>query len=109
MPARGEWLNTTVTDTATAEAEAWKTYHERRELAVVQPLGSLALVNTQIIDSEQPVWGVPGRWAPLPEGESGLKVIATVADGIRAGADLVLFSGYGAGMTWASALVRWSG
>lgn len=89
MPARGGWLNTSVTDTLTAEAEAWKTYHERRELAVVQPLGSLALVNTQIIDSEQPVWGVPGRWAPLPEGESGLKVIATAADGIRVDGELV--------------------
>jgi uncharacterized protein (DUF1684 family) len=72
-----------VTDTATSEADLWKTYHERRELAVVQPLGSLALVNTQIIDSEQTVWGVPGRWAPLPAGESGLKVIADAADGIR--------------------------
>lgn len=71
------------------EAEAWKTYHERRELAVVQPLGSLALVNTQVIDSEQPVWGVPGRWAPLPEGESGLKVIAEALDGIRVDGELV--------------------
>lgn len=77
-----------MTDTADA-AEAWKTYHERRELAVVQPLGSLALVNTQIIDAEQPVWGVPGRWAPLPEGESGLKVIAEAADGIRVDGELV--------------------
>ena len=78
-----------VTDTQTPEAEAWNTYHERRELAVVQPLGSLALVNTQIIDSEQPVWGVPGRWAPLPEGESGLKVIAAAADGIHVDGELV--------------------
>lgn len=89
MTARGRWLNDCVTDTTTAEAEAWKTYHERRELAVVQPLGSLALVNTQIIDSEQPVWGVPGRWAPLPEGESGLRVVATAADGIRVDGELV--------------------
>jgi len=78
-----------VTDTATAEAEAWKTYHERRELAVVQPLGSLALVNTQVIDSEQTVWGVPGRWAPLPEGQSGLMVIATAEDGIHVDGELV--------------------
>lgn len=85
-------MNDCVTDTTSApptEAEAWKTYHERRELAVVQPLGSLALVNTQIIDSEQPVWGVPGRWAPLPDGESGLKVIAAAADGIRVDGQLV--------------------
>ncbi|HWM34738.1 MAG TPA: DUF1684 domain-containing protein [Pseudolysinimonas sp.] len=78
-----------MTDTATAEAEAWKTYHERRELAVVQPLGSLALVNTQVIDSEQTVWGVPGRWAPLPEGQSGLMVIATAEDGIHVDGELV--------------------
>jgi uncharacterized protein (DUF1684 family) len=58
------------------------TYHGRRELAVVQPKGSLALVNTQWIDSEQTIWGVPGTWAPLPEGESGLKVTAVASDGI---------------------------
>ena len=89
MSAQGRWLNDVVTDTTTTAAEAWTTYHERRELAVVQPLGSLALVNTQIIDSEQPVWGVPGRWAPLPEGESGLKVIGSAADGIRVDGELV--------------------
>ena len=58
-------------------------FHERRQLAVTQPLGSLALTNTQLVESEQPIWGVPGRWAPLAAGESGLKVIATVADGIQ--------------------------
>lgn len=70
-------------------AEAHSYFHSRRELAVVQPLGSLALITTQVIDSEQPVWGVPGRWAPLPEGESGLKVIADAADGIRVDGALV--------------------
>lgn len=82
-----------MTDTATAAPqspeEAHAHFHARREQAVVQPLGSLALVNTQLIDAEQPVWGVPGRWAPLPEGESGLKVIATAADGIRVDGELV--------------------
>jgi uncharacterized protein (DUF1684 family) len=82
-------LNDFVTDSTPTEAEAWKTYHERRELAVVQPLGSLALVNTQIIDSEQPIWGVPGVWAPLPAGESGLKVTAAAADGIHVDGVLV--------------------
>ena len=72
---------TDTTTTPTAE-ELLATYHERRELSVVQPLGSLALVNTQWIDSEQTIYGVPGRWAPLAEGESGLKVIASAADGI---------------------------
>lgn len=64
-------------------------FHERRELSVVQPLGSLALVNTQLVEQEQTVWGVPGRWAPLPAGESGLKLTASAADGIRVNGDLV--------------------
>lgn len=64
-------------------------FHERRELAVVQPLGSLALTNTQVVDSEQPIWGVPGRWAPLSAGESGLRVTAEAADGIRVDGVLV--------------------
>ena len=74
-----------MTDTATTRttpAEQFANYHARRELAVVQPKGSLALVNTQWIDSEQTIWGVPGTWAPLPAGESGLKVIATAPDNI---------------------------
>lgn len=70
-------------------AEQYAYFHERRELAVVQPQGSLALTNTQAIDSEQTIWGVPGRWAPLPEGESGLTVIAAAADGIRVDDELV--------------------
>jgi uncharacterized protein (DUF1684 family) len=82
-------LNVNVTDTTTTEPEAWQTYHERRELAVVQPLGSLALVTTQVVDAEQTIWGVPGRWAPMPEGESGLKVIAEAADGIHVDGVLV--------------------
>ena len=77
------------TETAPSPADEWQTYHERRELAVVQPLGSLALVNTQVVDSEQTIWGVPGRWAPLPAGESGLKVIAEAADGIHVDGVLV--------------------
>lgn len=82
-----------MTDTATTSQqtpeEALAYYHSRRELAVVQPLGSLALVNTQVVDSEQPIWGVPGRWAPLAPGESGLAVIASAADGIRVDGELV--------------------
>jgi uncharacterized protein len=74
-----------MTDTATsspAPEQLLATYHERRELSVVQPKGSLALVNTQWIDSEQAIWGVPGVWAPLPAGESGLLVTAAASDGI---------------------------
>lgn len=72
----------------TPEAQ-YEYFHSRRELAVVQPQGSLALTNTQAIDSEQTIWGVPGRWAPLPAGESGLRVIASAADGIQVDGVLV--------------------
>jgi uncharacterized protein len=82
-----------MTDAATTPQqtpdEAYAYFHQRRELAAVQPLGSLALVNTQVIDAEQPIWGVPGRWAPRAEGESGLRVIASAADGIRVDGELV--------------------
>lgn len=73
-----------MTDTTTAPTpeQVLATYHERRELSVVQPKGSLALVNTQWIDSEQTIWGVPGTWAPLPKGESGVRVTASAADNI---------------------------
>lgn len=74
--------------TTTPEAEL-ATFRERRNQAVVQPLGNLALVTTQWIDSEQPVWGVPGLWAPLPAGESGLRLTAAAADGIRVDGELV--------------------
>ena len=92
MRRQSRWLNTFVADTVTdseTPAQQWQTYHERRELAVVQPLGSLALVTTQLVDSEQTIWGVPGRWAPLAAGESGLKVIAEAADGIHVDGVLV--------------------
>jgi len=83
-----------MTDTATQSNEAPRTdpnsvlarYRARREQAVTAPQGNLALVNTQWItgepDSEQPVWGVPGLWSPLPKGESGLKVTAQATDNI---------------------------
>ena len=79
-----------MTDTQTPTPESLlATYHERRELSVVQPKGSLALVNTQWIDSEQTIYGVPGTWAPLPAGESGLLVKAVAADGITVDGVLV--------------------
>ncbi|QDZ13917.1 DUF1684 domain-containing protein [Humibacter ginsenosidimutans] len=77
-----------MTDTTAAPvtdpAELLATFHSRRELSVVQPTGSLALVNTQWITdaAPQPVWGAAGLWAPLPAGESGLKVTASAADGV---------------------------
>jgi len=81
-----------MTDTATTMStpeSQFATYHARRELSVVQPKGSLALVNTQWIDSEQTIWGVPGTWAPLPAGESGLLLTATASDGISVDGALV--------------------
>jgi uncharacterized protein (DUF1684 family) len=54
-------------------------FHEARERAVTGPQGSLALVNTQWVDSEQTIWGVPGRWAPAV---GGLTVSAAASDGI---------------------------
>lgn len=75
--------------TTTDPAAELAVFRERRELAVTQPLGSLALTTTQWVDSEQQIWGVPGTWAPLPAGESGLALTATAADGIRVNGDLV--------------------
>ncbi|AYF98954.1 DUF1684 domain-containing protein [Protaetiibacter intestinalis] len=69
--------------------EQFAFFHSRRELAVVQPQGSLALTTTQVIDIEQTVWGVPGTWAPLPAGESGISLTATAADGIQVDGVLV--------------------
>lgn len=76
------------TDQTTPE-QLLAVYRERRELAVVQPKGNLALVNTQWVDSEQTIYGVPGVWSPLPKGESGLRVVAVAADGIRVNGELV--------------------
>jgi len=55
-------------------------YHARREESVVHARGNLALTNTQWVDSEQTIYGVPGRWAPNDGG--GLKVIAAASDNI---------------------------
>ncbi len=84
-----------MTDKATAQPaagtpeEAIAIYRERRQQMVVAPRGNLALVNTQWVDSEQPVYGVPGLWSPLPTGESGLRLTAVAADGIRLDGDIV--------------------
>jgi len=74
-----------MTDETTPES-LLAVYRERRELAVVQPKGNLALVNTQWIDSEQTIWGVPGTWAPA---EGGLAVTATSDDAITVDGTLV--------------------
>ncbi len=80
-----------MTETAapTTPAERYALFRERRALAAVQPHGPLALVNTQWVGDEQTIWGVPGRWAPAPEGHSGLLVTASAADGITVDGELV--------------------
>ena len=79
----------TDTTTTTSPEQRLATFRERRDLAVVQPKGSLALVTTQWVDSEQTIWGVPGTWAPLPAGESGLKLTAAASDNIMVDGILV--------------------
>jgi uncharacterized protein (DUF1684 family) len=74
------------TRTTTPE-ELYATYHARREESVVQPKGNLALVNTQWVDSEQTIYGVPGRWAPAVGG--GLRVTAAASDGVHVDGVLV--------------------
>ncbi|ANF30678.1 hypothetical protein A0130_02420 [Leifsonia xyli] len=76
-----------MTDTVQTDPNAvLARYRARREQAVTAPQGNLALVNTQWItgdpESQQPVWGVPGLWSPLPAGQSGLKVTAQATDNI---------------------------
>lgn len=77
-----------MTETATAPTPEARlaTFRSRREESVVQPKGSLALVNTQWIDSEQTIWGVPGSWAPA---EGGLTVTAAASDNILVDGALV--------------------
>lgn len=55
-------------------------FRERRNLAAVQPQGPLALTNTQWVDQEQTIWGVPGVWSPRADGGSGLSVHASAED-----------------------------
>ena len=81
-----------MTETTTPEAspqERLAVFRERRNLMVAQPKGSLALTTTQWVDTEQTIWGVPGTWAPLPEGQSGLSVTAAASDNIVVDGELV--------------------
>jgi uncharacterized protein len=57
-------------------------FRERRDRAAVAPQGPLALTNTQWVDMEQTIWGIPGTWAPRPDGGSGLILTATAKDNI---------------------------
>jgi uncharacterized protein (DUF1684 family) len=78
-----------MTDTATTPEARLATFRRRRDESVAQPQGSLALTTTQLIDTEQTVWGVPGTWAPLPAGDSGVVLTATAEDGIAVDGELV--------------------
>ena len=80
-----------MTDFATpvTASERYGVFRERRALAVVQPQGPLALTNTQWVGEDQEIWGVPGRWAPAPEGQGGLLVTATAAHSIHVDGVLV--------------------
>jgi uncharacterized protein (DUF1684 family) len=77
-------------DTAVAQLAEFR---DGRARAVVGPRGNLALVNTQWITGDpmggQPVWGVPGLWAPLPTGVSGLSLTAAASEGIIVDGDVV--------------------
>lgn len=72
-------------------------FHERRLARATAPQGLLALTNTQWVDSEQPIWGVPGVWAPGPQGLGGLTLTATAADAIEVDGALVDGTVYVAG------------
>ncbi len=81
-----------MTETAAAAAnpaERYAVFRARRAQAAVQPQGPLALVNTQWVGAEQTIWGVPGTWAPVPGGQSGLLLTATATDRVRVDDELV--------------------
>lgn len=69
--------------------EQFAYFHSRRELAVQQPQGSLALTTTQMIDGEQTIWGVPGTWAPRTDGGSGVLLTASASDRVEVDGVLV--------------------
>jgi uncharacterized protein (DUF1684 family) len=73
----------------TEASDRFDLFHSRREAQVKEPFGSLALVLTQWIDAPQSVWGVPGTWAPRPDGERGLEITATASDGIVVDGEIV--------------------
>jgi uncharacterized protein (DUF1684 family) len=73
----------------TSAAEALAVFRERRNVAALAPQGALALTNTQWVDAEQTIWGVPGSWAPRTDGASGLVVSAAAEDHIHIDGALV--------------------
>jgi uncharacterized protein len=80
---------TDTTTATTAREEQYARFRAGREQSVQTPTGFLALVNTQWVSEPQEIWGVPGVWAPLAEGESGLRLTAAAANGIEVDGSLV--------------------
>ena len=80
---------TDTTTATTAPEQQYARFRAGREQSVRMPTGFLALVNTQWVSEQQEIWGVPGTWGPLTEGESGLRLTATAADGIEVDGTLV--------------------
>lgn len=58
-------------------------FRSRREAQAREPKGSLALVLTQWVDSEQEIWGIPGTWSPRKDGKSGLSVDFESSDNVH--------------------------
>lgn len=73
----------------TESADKFALFHSRRETQVAEAFGSLALVLTQWLDSEQTLWGVPGTWSPRSDGERGLVVTARPEDQILVNGKIV--------------------
>ena len=76
-------------ESMTESADKFALFHSRRETQVTEPFGSLALVLTQWLDSEQAIWGIPGVWAPRPDGAPGLVVTASPDDNVVVNGELV--------------------
>ena len=76
-------------DAMTEAADRFELFHSRRETQVTEPFGSLALVLTQWLESEQSVWGVPGLWAPRSDGKPGLELTALSEDLISVDGEIV--------------------
>ncbi len=70
-------------------SDRFSLFHSRREAQVKEPFGSLALVLTQWIDTEQTIWGIPGIWAPRSDGGRGLQLNSVESDGITVNGEVV--------------------
>ncbi|ROP58565.1 DUF1684 domain-containing protein [Curtobacterium sp. PhB115] len=68
-----------MTSGADSIARAFADHVAERDRWARGPRGPLALVNAQRVDHEQPVWPVPGTWAPAL---GGLTVTARADDGV---------------------------